>query len=111
VSGQGDRFFLPGWWKFWETGPQWSSTAHQRLGVPVPPPPGDWHLWEAELRQVLGPSPGTGGDTLTGADLTATFDTTAPGPGGRPAFADELTDELAKRRRARDAKKDGGEGE
>jgi hypothetical protein len=111
VSGP-DRFFLPGWWKFWEPSPQWSSTASQRLGVPAPSPPGDFHLWEGELRQVLGHS-GTGGDTLTGAGLTATFDTTVPGPGraGRPGPADELTDELAERRRARDAKEEGGQGQ
>jgi hypothetical protein len=110
-----DRIFLPGWWKFWEAGPQWSSTARQRLGMPTPTPSsgGDFRLWESELRQAPGQTgAGTGGDTLTGADLTATFGNgPGPGPAARPSPVDDLADEVAARRRARDAKdKNGGEG-
>jgi hypothetical protein len=101
VSGR-DRFFLPGWWKFWDQGPQWSPTARRRIGVPeAPTEPGDWHLWEAELRQPLEhPPAGTGADSLTGADVTATFtSSTSPStsrPPGAPAFADELAEQLAR---------------
>lgn len=114
MSRQRDRIFLPGWWKFWDTGPQWSSTARQRLGVPTPTPRrDDFHLWEAEVRQTPGHlGSGIDADTLAGIDLTATFDTSTPGLGPvcRPSTVDDLADDLAARRRARDAKDtDGGE--
>lgn len=59
-----DRLFLPGWWRFWQVGPQWSSTARQRIGVPAAPTgTGDWHLWEAELSPAGDPpGPGAVGD-------------------------------------------------
>jgi hypothetical protein len=56
---RGDRWFLPGWWKFWEPGPQWSSTARQRIGVD-PPQAGehsDWRRWESELLATRHPDP------------------------------------------------------
>ena len=51
-----DRVLLPGWWRFWESGPQWSATARHRIGLPSPDPSaerGDWHLWEAEMQSDL----------------------------------------------------------
>jgi len=56
-----DRWFLPGWWKFWASSPQWSSTARQRIGVD-PPQAGehsDWRRWESELLAAAQPEPGT----------------------------------------------------
>ena len=52
---RGDRWFLPGWWRFWAAGPQWSSTARYRIGVD-PPQAGagsDWQRWEAELPEAV----------------------------------------------------------
>jgi hypothetical protein len=59
-----NRVLLPGWWRFWEPGPQWSPTARRRIGVPTPQPAplGDWHLWEAELRPAPPPASITAAD-------------------------------------------------
>ena len=53
-----DRVLLPGWWKVWEPGPQWSPTARRRIGLPEPSAArNDWQLWESELRQTPEPEP------------------------------------------------------
>jgi hypothetical protein len=53
VNRRRDRVLLPGWWRVWESGPQWSGTARRRIGIPDPAPPAerdDWHFWEAEMQ-------------------------------------------------------------
>ncbi len=71
AADQRDRWFLPGWWRFWESGPQWSDTARQRIGVD-PPQVGehsDWRRWERELLASTRPESGTQPEPGTGTDL------------------------------------------
>jgi len=106
------RILLPGWWRpwTWKRGPQWSSTAHRRIGVPVPPEPTDVQLWEGELSQALDKPRrtlvrtdqiGWRADSLESADLSATFANPPP----RPAAPPPVIDELARKRRDREDKK------